>query len=81
MRVLLGGCVPVGDGALPYAPGHTVNDLHTLPKLSPDEPLGHPRRDTARTPPTGTDESKTAIATSGWATRLRECLASGDETQ
>jgi hypothetical protein len=36
---------------------------------------------TACAPPTGTDESKIAIATSGRASRFRECLASGDETQ
>jgi hypothetical protein len=36
---------------------------------------------TACAPPTGTDESKIAIATSEWAARFRECFASGDETQ
>src|SRR5918994_1919933 len=36
---------------------------------------------TACAPPTGTDESKIAIATSGRAARYRECFASGDETQ
>ena len=43
--------------------------------------LATPFMYTACAPPTGTDESKIAIATSGWAARFRECLASGDETQ
>jgi hypothetical protein len=36
---------------------------------------------TACAAPTGTDESKIAMATSGWAARLRECFESGEETQ
>jgi hypothetical protein len=36
---------------------------------------------TACAEPTGTDESKTAIATSGRAARFLECFESGEETQ
>jgi hypothetical protein len=36
---------------------------------------------TAFAAPTGTDESKIAIATSGWTAMFRECFVSGEETQ
>ena len=61
--------------------GDAVEDPETLFELGARELLGHTFIYTACAPPTGTDESKIAIATSGWAARFRECFASGDDTQ
>lgn len=59
-----------------------VEDVHPLVGLrAPVSSLATPVMYTVCPPPTGTDESKIALATSGRTPNFRECLASGDEIQ